>query len=73
MYTPQSTNTVECFQTPTLSPNQLSLDFTDGVGDFKPFDINQFYNCTATSSSQTPNNFDFSSYIDISESREFGG
>jgi len=73
LYSPQSTNTMECLQTPAWSPNQLPFDFTEGVGDFKSFDLNQFYNCTATSGNQMPNNFDLSSYIDISESREFGG
>jgi len=70
MYSPESTNTAECLQTPEWPLNQMSFDLTDGVGDFKSLDINQFYNCTPTSGDQTPNNFDFSSYI---ESREFGG
>jgi hypothetical protein len=66
-------NTAECLQTPAWSPNQLSFDLTDGVSDSKSLDINQFYNCTPTSGNQTPNHFDFSSYMDISGSREFGG
>ena len=74
MYSPQSMNSVECLQTPAWSPpNQLSFDLTDGVSDCKSLDINQFYNCTPTSDNQTPNNFDYSSYVDISGSREFGG
>lgn len=68
IYSPQSANTVECFQSPAWSPNQPSYDFNDGIGDFKPIDFNQFFNATPTGGTQTPSNFDFSSYINISGS-----
>lgn len=63
LYSPQSASTTECLQTPALPPNQLSFDFNDGITEFKSLDVNQFFNATTASGTQTPNNFDFSLYI----------
>jgi len=65
LYSPQSTNTEEYLQSPAWPPNQLSFDFNDDVADFKSLDVNHCFNTTTTSDTQTPNNFDFSSYINI--------
>ena len=71
-YSQPSASTADSLQIPTWPPNQCSFGFGDGLSDFKSLDANPLFNNTPAGATQTPNSFDFSSYININESGELG-